>query len=195
MDFEYLNSLCLNDSGTKASAFKAFQLLWKSGADGVLITKPDSTLNVIPGGLLGGLLATSIYTVCGRIVTCILLIGYTFALIVRIFQISVKKTAKAFGKATKNSINRYKNEYENRGNISFNDWVKNVKENPMNPCSVPLNLSEVMPAAPFDSQVLETYYNFAKENILVYNLAFLLEHIQQATKTMIQFRQSQHVFY
>ncbi|MDO5332308.1 MAG: DNA translocase FtsK 4TM domain-containing protein, partial [Bacillota bacterium] len=118
MDFEYLQSLCFNPTGAKTSAFKACQLLWKSGMDGTLITKADSTINVIPGGLLGGLIATSLQKVCGAIVTRILLFGFTLVQIILIFQISVKSTAKAIGSATKKQISNYRKAVDNRGKPS-----------------------------------------------------------------------------
>lgn len=113
MDFEYFKSLTLVGED-KYSAFKAISLLWKSGLDGSLITPIDKTIHVVPGGLLGGLIATAIETVCGKIVTCIFLIGFTLALIISIFRISVKQTAKVVKQAATETMQQVKNQQRRR---------------------------------------------------------------------------------
>ena len=106
MDPIYFKSLCASDADQKYKATKAIALLWKSGSDASLIT-PVTGNKPIPGGLLGGLLAVSLNTVCGKMATIVVLIGLIASQIILVFHISlkktVKKTATAVGNAVRNS--------------------------------------------------------------------------------------------
>ena len=72
-DFDYFKELCVKDGTDKASAWKSLLLLWKSGANPSLIQNTTITMGVIPGGLIGGIIATSLYVLCGRTVSIITL--------------------------------------------------------------------------------------------------------------------------
>lgn len=156
MDFDYLKTLSVIPAGTKFSAFKACQLLWQSGMDGKLITPPNSTLNVIPGGLIGGMISTAIASVCGRVVTCILLIGFTLTQIVYIFQISVKSTAKAIGTATKKQIANYRDNVNNRGKASA--YTKDI---------LPPKPSYGVPATPVSSSSSTYMYGAGGSTVII----------------------------
>lgn len=92
-DFEYFRNLCYDELDSKFKATKAISLLWNSGSDSTLIS-PSPDKKVLTGGLLGGLLATSIYTICGKAVSVIAFIGVIASQIITIFHISVKRTVK-----------------------------------------------------------------------------------------------------
>jgi len=102
MDFDYFKNLCYDDVDSKFKATKAIALLWNSGSDSSLIAStPDKT--VLSGGLLGVLLATAIYTVCGKVVSVVAFIGLIASQIILVFHISVKKTVKNTANAVKNT--------------------------------------------------------------------------------------------
>jgi DNA segregation ATPase FtsK/SpoIIIE-like protein len=109
MDFIYFKSLCASDVDHKYKATQAIALLWKSGADPALISQ-DPNSSVLSGGILGGLLAVALHTVCGKITSIVVLIGLIAAQIILVFHISlkktVKKTARAVGNAVKKSSER-----------------------------------------------------------------------------------------
>ncbi len=109
MDFTYFKSLCNSDVDQKYKATKAIALLWKSGSDATLIT-PITGNKPIPGGILGGLLAVALHTVCGKITSIVVLIGIIASQIILVSHISlkttVKKTAKAVGNAVKQTSAR-----------------------------------------------------------------------------------------
>ncbi|MCQ2516314.1 MAG: DNA translocase FtsK [Saccharofermentans sp.] len=101
-DFDYLRNLSFDEIDSKYKATKAIALLWKSGSDSsILAPAPDKT--VLSGGLLGGLLATSIYTICGKVVSVIALIGVIASQIIMVFHISLKKTMETTAKVVKNT--------------------------------------------------------------------------------------------
>ncbi len=106
MDPVFFKSLCESDADHKYQATKAISLLWKSGSDVALITPPGGS-KVIPGGILGGLLAVSLNTVCGKIASIVVLIGLIASQVILVFHISlkttVKKTARAVGNAVRNN--------------------------------------------------------------------------------------------
>lgn len=103
-DFDYFKELCVKDGTDKASAWKSLLLLWNSGANPSLIQNTTITMGVIPGGLIGGIIATSLYVLCGRTVSIITLICITIAIIVMVFHISIKNTAKQIAGTTKKAI-------------------------------------------------------------------------------------------
>lgn len=108
-DFEHFRLLCASDADQKYKASKAVALLWKSGSDSSLIA-PVTGSKPLSGGLLGGLLAVSLFTVCGKITSIVVLVGLIAAQIILVFHISlkktVKKTAKAVGNAVRNTTAR-----------------------------------------------------------------------------------------
>ena len=105
-DFDYFRSLCASDVDQKFKATEAISLLWNSGSDSTLIT-PVGGSKAIPGGILGGLLATSLHMVCGKIASIVVLIGRIASQVILVFHISlkttVKKTAKAVSTAVRNN--------------------------------------------------------------------------------------------
>lgn len=103
MDFIYFKSLCISDADHKYKASKAIALLWQSGADASLIS-PVTGSKAIPGGILGGLLAVSLDTVCGKIASIVVLIGLIASQIILVFHISLKKTVKRTAKAVGNAV-------------------------------------------------------------------------------------------
>ena len=105
MDFEFFKSLCVSDVDHKYKATEAIALLWKSGSDSALITPPSGS-NVLSGGILGGLLAVALNTVCGKITSIVVLIGLIAAQVILIFHISLKKTVKKTAKAVGNAVRK-----------------------------------------------------------------------------------------
>lgn len=93
MDFDYFQLLC-TDSMSKAKATKAISLLWKSGIDSNLIKNPSNDGIHLTGGLIGGGIATALYTVAGRFITILALVVFLLSQIILIFQVSLKQTAK-----------------------------------------------------------------------------------------------------
>lgn len=102
-DFEYFRSLCASEADQKYKASEAIALLWKSGSDTALIT-PVTGSKPLSGGLLGGLLAVSLFTVCGKITSIVVLVGLIAAQIILVFHISLKKTVKKTAKAVGNAV-------------------------------------------------------------------------------------------
>ena len=102
-DFEHFRSLCASDTDQKYKASEAVALLWKSGSDSSLIA-PVTGSKPLAGGLLGGLLAVSLYTVCGKITSIVVLVGLIAAQIILVFHISLKKTVKKTAKAVGNAV-------------------------------------------------------------------------------------------
>ena len=105
MDFEFFKSLCVSDVDHKYKATEAIALLWKSGSDSSLITPPSGS-NVLSGGILGGLLAVALNTVCGKITSIVVLIGLIAAQVILVFHISLKKTVKKTAKAVGNAVRK-----------------------------------------------------------------------------------------
>ena len=115
-DFDYLKTICYDDIDSKFKATKAISLLWKSGSDSSLLApSPDKT--VLSGGLLGGLLATAIYTICGKVISVIAFIAVIASQIIMVFHISVKKTmettARVVKKTAKAATNQVKRTVQN----------------------------------------------------------------------------------
>lgn len=110
VDFDYLRFLCIDDATGKASALKAITLLWKSGIDSKVITDATNSSFVIPGGVLGGVIALSLVTIAGKTVSICALITFLIVQIIMVSHISVKKTAvntaKAISKATSSAYRR-----------------------------------------------------------------------------------------
>lgn len=104
MDFEYFESLCYDSSVDKFKATTAISLLWKSGSDSSLITPVTESSFELPGGLIGGLIATSLYTVCGKLATGVALIGVIASQVIIIFHISLKSTAKKATQAVQQAV-------------------------------------------------------------------------------------------
>ncbi len=101
MNFEHFRSICIPDGKENPAVTKAIQLLWKSGLEKDLIRAPGESGLLIPGGLIGGLIAVSIESVCGKVVTILIMIAFTLSLVILIFHVSLKKTAQNLGKAAK----------------------------------------------------------------------------------------------
>ena len=136
VDFVYFKSLCIFEPDQKYKASTAIALLWKSGSDASLIT-PIGGSKPLPGGLLGGLLAVSLYTVCGKITSIVALIGLIAAQIILVFHISLKKTvaktAKAVGNAVRNSsVRRNEQRVQRRPQT---DPRRRPQERPVQPSS------------------------------------------------------------
>lgn len=102
-DIDYFRTLCASDTDQKYKASEAIALLWKSGSDSSLIA-PVTGGKPLAGGLLGGLLAVSLYTVCGKITSIVVLVGLIAAQIILVFHISLKKTVKKTAKAVGNAV-------------------------------------------------------------------------------------------
>jgi len=102
-DIDYFRTLCASDTDQKYKASEAIALLWKSGSDSSLIA-PVTGGKPLTGGLLGGLLAVSLYTVCGKITSIVVLVGLIAAQIILVFHISLKKTVKKTAKAVGNAV-------------------------------------------------------------------------------------------
>ncbi len=108
-DFDYLKNLCFDDIDSKFKAHKAISILWKSGSDSSLLAlTPDKT--VLSGGLLGGLLATAIYTICGKVISVIAFIAVIASQIIMVFHISVKKTMETTAKVVKQTAKAASNQ-------------------------------------------------------------------------------------
>ncbi len=101
MNFDHFRALCIPDGKETPAVTKAIQLLWKSGLEKDLIRVPGESGLLIPGGLIGGLIAVSIESVCGKVVTILIMIAFTLSLVILIFHVSLKKTAQSLGKAAK----------------------------------------------------------------------------------------------
>ncbi|MCR4689202.1 MAG: DNA translocase FtsK [Saccharofermentans sp.] len=100
MDFTYFESLLFSPEG-KIKATAALSLLYKSGSDASLITNVTSSANCIPGGLLGGGIAVALENLISKTGGIILLAFYLVLLVITVFHISLKKTAKAIGGTAK----------------------------------------------------------------------------------------------
>lgn len=103
MDFMFFKAQCASDIDQKYKASKAIALLWRSGADSSLLSS-STTSKVLPGGILGGLLAVSLHTVCGKITSIVVLIGLIASQVILVFHISVKTTVKKTAKAVGNAV-------------------------------------------------------------------------------------------
>lgn len=114
MDFEYFKSLSVDAEKAVPTATKAISLLWKSGLDGKMITPVESSMNAIPGGVIGGMIAVGIESVCGKIITIMAIIAFTVTQVLLIFHISVKKTASMIGNATMNTVGQMSRAVNNR---------------------------------------------------------------------------------
>lgn len=104
MDFDHFRTLAVNDSGNQ-TATAAISLLWQSGVDKSLILKtPDSF--VLPGGVIGGVIALGLYTAVGKVLTCLTLALFFILQVVLVFRISLKKTAKKAVNSIGNAVSR-----------------------------------------------------------------------------------------
>ena len=106
MDFDYFRSLCTDDVTGKVKATSAISLLWKSGPDSTLITDPAASAKTFTGGLLGGGIAIALYRIMGRVISVMALIVLILSLIIRVFRISVKNTAKKAARTISQATSR-----------------------------------------------------------------------------------------
>lgn len=104
MDFDHFQTLAVNDDGKK-TASAAIALLWDSGVDSSLILKtPDSF--VLPGGVIGGVIAVALNTAVGKVLSCLTLALFFILQVVLVFRVSLKKTAKKTVSAIGNAVSR-----------------------------------------------------------------------------------------
>lgn len=104
MNFTYFKSLCM-DSHMNIKANKAINMLWKSGIDNSLLKAPESSKFVLSGGLIGGGIATSLYTIAGKTLSILALVVFLLCQIVLIYHISLKKVVKESTHRVAKSIN------------------------------------------------------------------------------------------
>ncbi len=93
MDFDYFKLVC-TDSDGKAKATKAISRLWESGYDKSLVKNPTDSGLLLTGGLLGGGIATSLYTIAGRVLSILAIIVFLLSQVILIFHVSLKQTAR-----------------------------------------------------------------------------------------------------
>lgn len=104
MDFDHFRTLAVDDSSNQ-TATAAISLLWRSGVDKSLILKtPDSF--VLPGGVIGGVIALGLYTAVGKVLTCLTLALFFILQVVLVFKVSLKKTAKKAVNSIGHAVNR-----------------------------------------------------------------------------------------
>ena len=96
MDFNYFESLLFDPEG-KIKATDAIALLYRSGSDAALISNPAASANAIPGGVLGGGIAVALENLLSKTGGIILISFFLVILVITVFHISLKKTAKAIG--------------------------------------------------------------------------------------------------
>ena len=118
MDFEYFETLCVDEHGYSV-ATKAISLLWDSGLDNTLITPQGASANVISGGLLGGGIAIALTTILGKLISSITIVVFIIAQLILVFHVSIKKSAKKTAQAIKTgttrvyqNVNRSRNEHQ-----------------------------------------------------------------------------------
>ncbi len=104
VDFEHMKMLCKTDEGTYR-ATGAIAVLWRSGSNSSILSAAPNQ-KVLPGGLLGGLLATSLHMICGKIITIVVLIGLIASQVILVFHISLKSAAQKTAKAVGNAVRR-----------------------------------------------------------------------------------------
>ncbi len=104
MDFDHFRTLAVNDRGDR-TATAAISLLWQSGVDGSLIQKTADSF-VLPGGVIGGMIALGLYTAVGKVLTCLTLALFFILQVVLVFRVSLKKTAKKTADAIGNAVSR-----------------------------------------------------------------------------------------
>ncbi|MBO4243051.1 MAG: DNA translocase FtsK 4TM domain-containing protein [Clostridiales bacterium] len=106
MDFDYFRSLCTDNVTGKVKASTAISLLWRSGPDSSLITDPAASSNTLTGGLLGGGIAIALNRIMGKVISVMALIVLLLSLIIRVFRISVKNTAKKAARSISQATSR-----------------------------------------------------------------------------------------
>lgn len=93
MDMAYFRSLCVNSAGN-ASALTALSLLWKSGSETELITRPMASSPVLAGGIIGGSIAVALYEVTGKVIGVLTITVFILTQGLLVFRVSIKATAK-----------------------------------------------------------------------------------------------------
>ena len=115
MNFDHFRTLCIPEGKEVPSVTSAVSLLWRSGLDKDLIRAPGDSGVLLPGGLIGGLIATGIQSVCGKAVTILIMIAFTLSQVILIFHVSIKKTAQNIGKAAKRTYTSARENMNRRG--------------------------------------------------------------------------------
>ncbi|MBO7452559.1 MAG: DNA translocase FtsK 4TM domain-containing protein [Clostridiales bacterium] len=115
VDFEYLRELCIPKGKTDPTVLKAVKVLWKTGLNYKALRAPGKTDLILSGGLIGGMISTGIEACCGRIVTVLMIIGFSITQIILIFRISVKRTARKIGYVAKKSVKNVRHNMERKG--------------------------------------------------------------------------------
>ena len=125
MDMVHFEGLCHNTDGN-ISAIKALSLLWDSGVDSKLISNPANTSVVLPGGLIGGAIAVSLYQVTGNVIGILAIAVFLLTQILLVFRVSLKATAKKTAHAIAetsgkvyNSVVSHKNQKQNDPNYQI----------------------------------------------------------------------------
>ena len=98
MDMVYFEGLCRNSDGSN-SAMKALSLLWESGVDSKLILNPANSSPLLPGGIIGGAIAVSLYEVTGTVIGVLAISVFLLTQIMLVFRVSLKATAKKTAQA------------------------------------------------------------------------------------------------
>ncbi len=104
MDFDHFRTLAVNSKG-EHTATAAISLLWQSGVDKSLISKTTESF-VLPGGVIGGMIALALYTAVGKVLTCLTLALFFILQVVLVFRVSLKKTARKTADAIGNAVAR-----------------------------------------------------------------------------------------
>ena len=115
MNFDHFRTLCIPEGKEVPSVTSAVSLLWRSGLDKDLIRAPGDSGVLLPGGLIGGLIATGIHSVCGKVVTILIMIAFTVSQVILIFHVSIKKTAKNIGMAAKRTYTSARENLNRKG--------------------------------------------------------------------------------
>ena len=66
--------------------------------------------------------------------------------------------------------------YENKGNITFNEWVGNVKNNDFAPFQTALNYSDAIPFGNFDANACRVYYSYPFNTKFVIESKYILDN-------------------
>ena len=142
MDMDFFENACVNGSGN-TSALKALSLLWKSGAESVLITNQLKSSYVLSGGIIGGSIAVAIYEVTGKVIGVLTITVFLLTQVLLVFRVSIKATAKktahAIGNASAkvyNSVISHKGQedpgyriYSGNGYSNDDQWGKKIATN------------------------------------------------------------------
>ncbi len=120
MDMVHFEGLCHNTDGN-ISAIKALSLLWDSGVDSKLISNPASTSVVLPGGLIGGAIAVSLYQVTGNVIGILAISVFLLTQILLVFRVSLKATAKKTAHAIAATSGKVYNSVVSHKNQKMND--------------------------------------------------------------------------